>query len=57
MAAMMKGDTSMVNIEFNDVTPFNLGTDIGEDDVFVMIGQNTPIPTEKVKSFATYEDN
>ena len=57
MAAMMKGDTSMVNIEFNDVTPFSLGTDIGEDDVFVMIGQNTPIPTEVVKKFATYEDN
>ena len=35
MAAMMKGDPSMVKIEFNDVTAFNLGTDVGEDDMFV----------------------
>lgn len=54
MAAMMKGDPSMVKIEFNDVTAFNLGTDVGEDDMFVMIGQSTPIPTEIVKRFATY---
>ena len=57
MAAMMKGDPSMVKIEFNDVTAFNLGTDVGEDDMYVMIGQSTPIPTEFVKRFATYEDN
>ena len=56
-AAMKSGDQTIARVDFTDVIPLHLGTDIADDDVFVIIPKNTQYPIEKSKKFMTHEDN
>jgi len=51
----------MLPMEFNNVTPFNLGvrtTEKGESDKMeVLIHKNSPVPVESEKDFTTIHDN
>ena len=56
-AAMLSGQISVDDFAFQDVIPLNLGTDVDDDGVSVIIPKGTQFPFKKSKSYLTTENN
>ena len=56
-AASLSGNFPEIDLQFTDVIPLSLGTDIENDGLSVILPRNSQYPCEKKKTYKTVEDN